>query len=170
MTNKKTINSVKIDLNRIDDLKSNPPERGEISSPLTHHIQSVFINNEMAIENERLKKAISEFERYKPIKLINPDQIVYSKFANRLEASFLSEDFSLLKDKISKCGGNVQPIKVRQKIDSLGALDKDQDGNQLYEIVYGHRRHRACKELGISVLCIIDNISDQQLFMELMLS
>ena len=33
-----------------------------------------------------------------------------------------------------------------------------------YELVYGHRRHRACLELGLPVLALVEAVSDQELF------
>jgi ParB family chromosome partitioning protein len=72
-----------------------------------------------------------------------------------VEESFLAPDFMSLKAEIESSGGNVQPIKVRP----IGA-DK-------FEIVFGHRRHRACLELGIEVLATIESVEDAQLFTEM---
>ncbi len=59
-------------------------------------------------------------------------------------------------DDISKSNGNTQAILVRPKEGKAG----------VYEIVFGHRRHKACQELGIPVLAVIctEKISDTELF------
>ena len=36
----------------------------------------------------------------------------------------------------------------------------------LYEIVFGHRRHRACLDLGLPVLALVEELGEQQLFVE----
>ena len=36
-----------------------------------------------------------------------------------------------------------------------------------YEIVFGHRRHRACLELGLPVLALVEDVPEQQLFEEM---
>jgi ParB family chromosome partitioning protein len=41
------------------------------------------------------------------------------------------------------------------------------DGRQRYELVYGHRRHQACLELGLPVLAVVDNLDDRSLFVEM---
>jgi len=84
-------------------------------------------------------------------------QIVSSKWANRHEQSFLSPDFIKLKAEIDGAGGNVQPIKVRPLADQPGK----------YEIVFGHRRHQACLDLGLPVLAMIENLSEQELFSQM---
>lgn len=37
----------------------------------------------------------------------------------------------------------------------------------LYEIVFGHRRHRACLELGLPVLAVVEEASEQELFVQM---
>ncbi|MBK7616962.1 MAG: ParB N-terminal domain-containing protein [Burkholderiales bacterium] len=68
--------------------------------------------------------------------LLDPTLVASSKWANRAPESYSGLPYESLKRDIEECGGNVQPIKVR------GTADR-------YEIVFGHRRHRACLELGI---------------------
>lgn len=90
---------------------------------------------------------------------VDPKQIKRSKWANRHEHSFGDPDFLALKDEILSAGGNIQPIKIR--------LVGNDDGGDLYEIVFGHRRHQACLELKLPVLSTIENVSDQGLFVEM---
>ncbi|MDP9902255.1 ParB/RepB/Spo0J family partition protein [Variovorax ginsengisoli] len=102
---------------------------------------------------------IREWDGAKPTRLFDPKQIIRSNYANRHEASFLSADFDQLKREIEEAGGNVQPIKVR-------ALTSPGDGPK-YEIVFGHRRHEACLQLGLPVLAVVDNLDDRALFVEM---
>ena len=108
-------------------------------------------------EAESLKERLREFDGSLPTKYIAPELIVRSKWANRHELSFQSEDFKRLRKDIEAQGGNVQPIKVRPQ---QGALGK-------YEIVFGHRRHQACLDLGIPVLAMIENVDEKKLFIEM---
>lgn len=93
-----------------------------------------------------------------PSKKIDPKLISPSKWANRDQKSFDSTEFDGLKKEIESAGGNVQPIKVRP---IPGAFP------QVYEIVFGHRRHRACLDLGLDVLAMIESIDDKELFKEM---
>jgi ParB family chromosome partitioning protein len=82
-----------------------------------------------------------------------------SRWANRHELSFLSPEFNALKEEIKNAGGNVQPIKVRP-------LAQPEDGVE-YEVVFGHRRHRACLELGIEVAAVVEAVDDQHLWAQM---
>lgn len=88
---------------------------------------------------------------------IDPINIQSSNWANRHEMSFDSKEFRELKDEIQSKGGNVQPIKVRPTRGQTGK----------YEIVFGHRRHRACLELGLPVLAVIEDLDDVELFCQM---
>jgi len=96
------------------------------------------------------------YEGSLPTRKLSPSVVKPSKFANRIEQSFDGADFEAFKEEIASAGGNVQPIKVRPT------------GDGFYEIVFGHRRNRACQELGLEVLAFIqENMSDKQLFEEM---
>jgi len=96
------------------------------------------------------------YEGSLPTRKLSPSSVKPSKFANRIEHSFEGADFKAFKEEIASAGGNVQPIKVRPTVDGF------------YEIVYGHRRNRACLELGLEVLALIqENMSDKELFEEM---
>jgi ParB family chromosome partitioning protein len=91
-----------------------------------------------------------------PTRKLLPESIRPSKFANRIERSFEGPSFEAFKQEIMNAGGNVQPIKVRQI------------GSGSYEVVFGHRRHRACLELGLEVLSMVqEGMSDKELFEEM---
>lgn len=111
----------------------------------------------------QLGDALGDLQQWsgaKAARLIDPKQIVASSWANRHELSFDASDFVSLRDEIANAGGNVQPIKVR-------AAGAGEGGEPRYEIVFGHRRHRACLELGLPVLAVIDNLDDRALFVEM---
>lgn len=74
-----------------------------------------------------------------------------SKWANRHSSSFDTAAFDRFKDEIAHAGGNIQPILVRP----VGLR---------YEVVFGHRRFAACKQLGLPVFSMIVELSDEELF------
>ena len=96
------------------------------------------------------------------IQALDPRSIRRSHWANRIEAEFSTPEFALLKDEIASAGGNVQPIKVR-RIAGEGLVFDGQ--TPIYEIAFGHRRHRACLELGLAVQAVVvDRMDDRTLF------
>lgn len=121
--------------------------RGEVSKKLED------TQAELAGANKKL----SEFDGATPVRSIDAKLVRRSKWANRHEESFADAEFDLLKDDIKSAGGNIQPIKVRPVAGESGH----------YEIVFGHRRHQACLELEISVLALIEDVSEQELFAEM---
>jgi ParB family chromosome partitioning protein len=117
-----------------------------------------FRGQMLAVEGElgKLRDRLKEHEGAAPTRKLDPQTIVPSRWANRHPDSFSTAEFARLKQDIELVGGNVQPISVRPLIDQPGK----------YEIVFGHRRHRACSDLGIAVLATIDTsaVSDHDLF------
>ena len=117
-----------------------------------------FRGQMLAVEGElgKLRDRLKEHEGSKATRKLDPNAVVPSRWANRHPDSFSTAEFARLKQDIELAGGNVQPISVRVLIDQSGR----------YEIVFGHRRHRACSELGIPVLATIDTgaASDHELF------
>jgi ParB family chromosome partitioning protein len=117
-----------------------------------------FRGQMLAAEGEvaRLRDALQQFDGSLPTKKLDPARVAPSRWANRHEASFATADFIRFKADVEHAGGNVQPILVRPS-----ARDADS-----YEIVFGHRRHRACLELGLPVLAAIATapMSDLELF------
>lgn len=109
-------------------------------------------------EVEALREQAKAFEGSKPARKIDPKLIRSSKWANRHEASFATAEFAAFVDEITSAGGNVQPIKVR-RLPAGGEFE--------FETVFGHRRHRACLERGLMVLAVIDELTDQALFVEM---
>ncbi len=82
---------------------------------------------------------------------LDPSLVDESKWANRHSSTFETSAFDKFKDEIAHAGGNVQPILVRPS-------------RERYEVVFGHRRFTACKQLGLPVLAMIMEMSDEDLF------
>lgn len=117
-----------------------------------------FRGQMLAAEGElgKLRERLREHEGSAPTRKLKPGTIVPSKWANRHAMSFKAPEFMRLKEDIERAGGNVQAIRVRPISAEPGK----------YEIVFGHRRHRACLELGIDVLATIETqqMSEFELF------
>ena len=136
-----------------------PPASQRPSGFKTAPGQMLAFRGQMLETESELSALRSKLEQYAesmPTKKLDTSVIEPSRWANRHNASYTTVKFLRLKDDIEQAGGNVQPILVRPK---NGA-----DGH--YEIVFGHRRHMACKKLGIPVLASIanDKINDLELF------
>ena len=139
---------------------SHTPNRDEGAKPKTAiGAMAQFTDRQSAAIKEaaHLKLQLKEFEGSLLTKLIDPQLVVRSKWSNRHDLSFVGPEFESLKEDIKSQGGNVQPIKIRHLSSGAGK----------YEIVFGHRRHQACLELGIDVLAIIDDLDDKKLFIEM---
>ena len=117
-----------------------------------------FRGQMLAAEGElaKLRDRLKEHDGSLPTRKLDPQVIVPSQWANRHADAFKTAEFEALKQDIAAAGGNVQPIAVRPLAGEAGT----------YEVVFGHRRHRACHELGIPVLATIETspISDLELF------
>jgi ParB family chromosome partitioning protein len=112
-------------------------------------------------EAEALRARVKSLEEGSPLRQLDPARVRPSKWANRHEASYHATEFVDLKAEIAAAGGNVQPIKVRPVSVLNGSTPVESAG---YELIFGHRRHRACLELGIPVLAAIEEANDTSLF------
>jgi ParB family transcriptional regulator, chromosome partitioning protein len=110
------------------------------------------LENELAKANER----VQGLEAVPQTKKLDPALVIPTGWANRHADAFKNAEFERLKADIQLSGGNVQAISVRPLAAELGK----------FEIVFGHRRHRACLELGLPVLATVETapISDLELF------
>ena len=140
------------------------PTKGEasgIGNPIrTGPGQMLMVNSLMKESNEKvalLEARLREFEGGLPVSLLDPSQIVASRWANRIAANFESAEFEQLKQEIAQSHGNVQPIKVRPVPNQSGQ----------FEIIFGHRRHRACAALQVPVLALIEAVGDAELFKQM---
>ena len=122
-----------------------------------------FMTDQSEVHQEvvKLRERVEEFKGAELAKRLDPGKIVASKWANRDPAHFQTEAFARLKSEIASAGGNIQPIKVRALVDGA------EEGFS-WEIVFGHRRHRACLELGLPVLSLVQkDMKDVDLFVEM---
>lgn len=146
---------------RANDAKpAEPTKVADEYKPKTGPGQMLAFNKLISEANDKVAKLESQLADFKTADIarnLDPRMIRASHWANRNEASFLSKDFEALKAEIESAGGNVQPIKVRPVAGKPGE----------YEIVFGHRRHRACLELGIDVLALVEELSDVDLFAQM---
>lgn len=108
-------------------------------------------------EAEDLRDRLKTFEGAKPVRLLDPAAVRRSRWANRHEDSYADQAFADLKAEIQSAGVNVQPVAVR-------ALPGAAAGAPAFELVFGHRRHRACLELGLPMQAMVVELSDQELF------
>ena len=110
----------------------------------------------------RLDEVVADLRQWdaaKPARMIDPVHVRASRFANRHADTFKSPDFEALKAEIRQAGGNVQPVKVRKVQEEGSGIG--------FEVIFGHRRLEACRQLGLPVLAVIDNVDDQTLFAEM---
>ena len=154
----------------LNPLNQSPAATGMTSIGM--HAETVYKDRKIALENEALKAEIAGWEGATPAQKLDPKLVKPSKWANRDERSFQGKEWDAFKEEISSAGGNVQPIKVRgvlrentsQTATSAGGVLPENTLPRAYEIVFGHRRHRACLELGISVFALIEVATDRELF------
>lgn len=121
-------------------------------------------------EAESLREELARYEGALPVRKLDARLVRSSVWANRHAASFEGPDFAALKEEIAAANGNVQPIKVRPLpstaagAEGVGRSNPPGAPEPIYEIVFGHRRHRACLELGIPVLAMVEQVNEQDLF------
>ncbi|NUZ09088.1 ParB/RepB/Spo0J family partition protein [Piscinibacter koreensis] len=120
--------------------------------------QLAFRGQILAAEGEtlRLKQQLERYQDSLPTRKLDPTTVKPSRWANRHDAAFTTPEFIRFKADIEHASGNVQPILVRPV----------ESSDQLYEILFGHRRHRACLELGLPVFAAIwtEPMSEAELF------
>ncbi|MBC7619099.1 MAG: ParB/RepB/Spo0J family partition protein [Candidatus Saccharibacteria bacterium] len=108
-------------------------------------------------EVDILRERLKEFDGSTPARYLDPRRIKHSHWANRSDDSFSTAEFTSFKEEIKLAGGNIQAILVRP-------LTGEADPLFDYELAFGHRRHRACLELGLDVLALTEALTDAQLF------
>lgn len=107
-----------------------------------------------------LEATVARYEEGGLVVLLDPKRIRPSKWKNRHEKSYSTDEYAELRAEIEAAGRNVQAIKVRK-------IGDGEDGQGEYEVVYGRRRHRACLEAGLPVAAIIQQMTDVELFQEM---
>ena len=145
---------------------------GSVMAAITREAE---VSQELVGVQGQLSEARRQLDGFKNVALVmalDPTTIRRSRWANRNQAEFSTPEFQALKAEIEQAGGNVQPIKVRVATAAVAAVEAAEaaaavfDGQtHRYEIVYGHRRHQACLELGLPVNAVVAQVmSDQALF------
>lgn len=132
-------------------------ESGEARAKTAPGTMAHFMASQSAAvkEAEDLREKLKAFDGAVPTVLLDAARVRPSKWANRHAASYADGAFDELKQEIAQAGGNVQPVSVRR----LPA-----GGAQGHELVFGHRRHRACLELGLPLLAMVVEADDRALF------
>ncbi len=134
-------------------------------------------------EAESLRERLAGFDGALPVRRLDPRLIQVSAWSNRHEHSYQDAAFLAFKVEIAAAGGNVQPIKVRPMPGGLAGVGPSNSrggeaaainmvstapsGQPGYEIVFGHRRHRACLELGLPVSAMVEDLPEQQMFVQM---
>ena len=85
--------------------------------------------------------------------LVDPALISLSPRAMRSALSFETKAFAELRKDIADAGANVEPVMVR-------LLAPQPDDKARYELVAGHRRLEACRQLNLDVFCLVVGASD----------
>jgi ParB family chromosome partitioning protein len=117
----------------------------------------IFTGNAL---QERITELEGELQRVSAERgavMLDAHSVTPSRWANRHESSYAGKAYEELKAEIKDAGGNVQPIMVRP-------LAEASKGTAKYEVVFGHRRHRACLELNLPVQAVVKDVSERDLF------
>lgn len=140
-------------LGGMSGLLSRPPKTGPGQMlALRGHL------DESASRSAELEKRLEEFEGAQPVRLLDSTTVVFSKWSNRHQLNFEGAAFGALVEEIRSAGVNVQPIKVRPIVGNPAAD---------FEVVFGHRRLRACQSLGLPVRAMVEELSDAAMFAEM---
>ncbi|RCW66274.1 ParB/RepB/Spo0J family partition protein [Pseudorhodoferax soli] len=133
--------------------------RSEARAKTAPGTMAVFMATQSAAvrEADDLRQKLKDFEGALVVRALDPRRIKPSRYANRHEDAFADKEFIELRNEISAAGTNVQPICVRP-------VSPDSGAGFDFEIVFGHRRHRACLDLGLLVQALIVELTDVKLF------
>jgi len=142
-----------------------PGEAAEVRPKTAPGSMALFMASQSAAikEADELREKLKAFDGARPVRSLDPQAVRPSKWANRHEHSYADAAFEALKADIAAAGTNVQPISVRLARDEV-LNGSTPDGGPVYELVFGHRRHRACLELGLPVQALVTELSDLALF------
>lgn len=137
-----------------------PPDAEHRSGTRTAPGQMLAARGEvLALQGElnEVREKLKQYDGSIPTIKLDPTRVKPSSLANRHELAYTNAAYASLKISVEQTGGNVQPILVRASADGQ------------YEIVFGHRRHRACLELGLPVLAAVwaGSMSDLDLFVQM---
>lgn len=106
-------------------------------------------------EAAELRRQLAEWEGAYPARRIDTQLIDESRYANRDESSYAGPTWEAFKIELIESQGNVQPVVLRPASEREGR----------FEVVFGHRRTRACRECGLPVLAVVMPLKDAELFL-----
>jgi ParB family chromosome partitioning protein len=106
-------------------------------------------------EAVELRRQLAQWEDAYPARRIDPQLVDESRYANRNEGSYAGPPWEAFKSELLESQGNVQPVVLRPAPDREGR----------FEVVFGHRRTRACRECGLPVLAVVMPLKDAELFL-----
>lgn len=137
-----------------------PAESGEPRAKTAPGSMALFMASQSAAvkEADELRARLKAFDGALPVRRLDPQAVRPSRWANRHADSYRDAAFEELKADIAAAGSNVQPVSVRPLPAAAGG------GGGQYELIFGHRRHRACLELGLPVQALVVELSDLELF------
>lgn len=93
--------------------------------------------------------------------MVDPKWLDPSRWGEPDACEFVSGQFERLKASICSHGGNLQPIKIRTGVHPLPDLGKNSLPEEFgAQIVFGYARHRACLELDLPVLAMVESLSE----------
>lgn len=141
---------VDIKRHEVSELEANSASFGIFDADLIHvHGEDDSLLSDLALQ----EPASGEWLGAEGVLLLDPKRIAPSAFGNRHVTNWHSKSFNDLKAEIKQSRVNTVPIKIRpSKTEGIE-----------FEIVYGHRRHRACHDEGLKVAVLIEDTSDLQL-------
>ena len=93
---------------------------------------------------------------------VRPERIDDSSYRERDEQAFRDEEFAALEASIAE-QGQLVPVGLR-RLDDQGP-----EGEERYEIVFGHRRVRACRALNRSVRAVLLRADDAELMRQMLI-
>lgn len=131
--------------------------RGAARAAIKRGDTTVQVRATIKLGKARSAPKHSPMER-QPVLRLDPAQVVLSRWAPRQEQSFNSSEFLELKESIRHDGENQVPILVRPLHPSASAA-----GAPRYELAYGHRHLRACRELELPVRAIVEELTEGRL-------
>lgn len=106
-------------------------------------------------ESAELRRKLAEWEGAYPARRIDAQLIDESRYANRDPAGYSGPAWETFKSELIESQGNVQPVVLRPS--------REKEGR--FEVVFGHRRTRACRECGLPVLGVVMPLQDAELFL-----
>ena len=154
-TTKRLLNIAQsIDLTKVQQAASSTDGRTP-QTPVGKAMMEVVLTQEQQKIIDDLNAKLDAAGRGELVRALDPSTIVPGKYANRDPKSLESKEFIELKKEIEHSNGNIQPIKVRPI------------GEGKFEIVFGHRRHKACLDLGLPVIAMINELDNKKAFIEM---